>query len=406
MKTLVEHYSGSIAYWTNWEGSDTDIRGIYVPEIWDKLLWNFLQTVEFEWDEDKVLFELSFFMDLAIQNNPNILESLFVDEKHILKTSKSYELLRKHRDEFLSKKVANTYLNYAKAQIKRLENHKVWIDKESFVSKDILWKIWIENDANLIDFAEEDIEKLILEKWLNRKDFPMLVRPKHSEYLKVEFNFWEDKHNNSYNPELLNELKTKMIAKKMDGNMFMCFLSNSTEKKSPVVLPNWNLNVLNSTEFNLEIKKLWISLNNPNLLMKFCKDEYEKASDSYEWFKKWKTTRNSKRLELERHHWYDTKHMLHTVRLLKQWLEILEWKGLIVNRDWIDAEYLKSIKKWEFKYEDIIKDVDNLIAKFDKAIIETKLPAEPIVDKDKLMLEIYSKEYWIKFWEKIKLKSI
>jgi hypothetical protein len=49
-------------------------------------------------------------MDLAIQNNPNILESLFVDEKHLVKTSPSYDILRKHRDEFLSKKVANTFL--------------------------------------------------------------------------------------------------------------------------------------------------------------------------------------------------------------------------------------------------------------------------------------------------------
>jgi hypothetical protein len=58
----------------------------------------------------------------------------------------------------------------------------------------------------LADVSEQDVEQLILENKLDRREYSMIVKPKHAEYLKVEFNFSNKKENNSINKELIKEL--------------------------------------------------------------------------------------------------------------------------------------------------------------------------------------------------------
>jgi hypothetical protein len=59
---------------------------------------------------------------------------------------------------------------------------------------------------------------------------------------------------------------------------------------------------MDSEQFHITSKKAIIDINKPSFLMKLNREEYEKATAAYEGFQKWKTTRNSKRLDLERQH--------------------------------------------------------------------------------------------------------
>lgn len=110
---------GSRAYGLDVEGSDTDIRGIYLPPA--DLHWSLYGLPEqIENDENQECFwELQKFLILALKANPNVLECLYtplVEEASAI----AQELLHE-RSRLLSKLVYQTYNGYILSQFKKLE---------------------------------------------------------------------------------------------------------------------------------------------------------------------------------------------------------------------------------------------------------------------------------------------
>jgi len=125
--TIFEFLGGSHAYGLNTETSDEDIRGICIPpEKYWLGLTRFDQADKFQ-NEDKVIYNIKKFVELAADCNPNIIEFLYCDESSIIKSSPWYERLREHRDWFLSSKARFTFSGYAFAQLKRIKSHKKWL---------------------------------------------------------------------------------------------------------------------------------------------------------------------------------------------------------------------------------------------------------------------------------------
>lgn len=125
---ICEHISGSHAYGTNIESSDIDIRGLFCADK-IKIVTPWFRIKEQNISgEDTKYYEISHFMNLLLDQNPNIVETLWIDESDIKKTSLAYSLLRENRKEFLSSKVAFTYTGYAISQLKRIKGHNKWIN--------------------------------------------------------------------------------------------------------------------------------------------------------------------------------------------------------------------------------------------------------------------------------------
>lgn len=133
--TIFETVHGSHAYGTNIATSDIDKKGICL--IPDAKLFFGMKSFEQQdggWTdekgekEDKVVYHLPKFFQLAGQCNPNIIEVLFADESDILVMSEEGKKLRDNRDIFLSRKARHTFTGYAASQLKRMRAHKRWID--------------------------------------------------------------------------------------------------------------------------------------------------------------------------------------------------------------------------------------------------------------------------------------
>ncbi len=118
---LILTTGGSIAYGTNVDTSDIDIRGVTLENKQD-----IMGLSDFEQFEDKstdtVIYGLKKFISLCINCNPNVLEILGTKQEHLLVISKEGELLRDNVELFLSKRAIQSFGSYATAQLRRLQN--------------------------------------------------------------------------------------------------------------------------------------------------------------------------------------------------------------------------------------------------------------------------------------------
>lgn len=138
-KILAEYHVGSALYGTQTPTSDVDISGIFVAK---QEYYIGLKTME-EYDCSRIekdsagrntssavdikYYDIRKFVRLALDNNPNILEQLFVPDTHVTQTSVWYDRLRHWRKNFVSKLLIPRFVGYASAQ-----RHKMVIKKENF----------------------------------------------------------------------------------------------------------------------------------------------------------------------------------------------------------------------------------------------------------------------------------
>ena len=120
-RLILKSLSGSQAYGTNTPESDIDYRGICIPPA-DYLLGLHEFEAHHTESPDEVIYSLKKFVTLALQNNPNILDTLFLNDDKILFINEYGRELRSLADDFLSKRVYKTYGGYAKAQLEGMMN--------------------------------------------------------------------------------------------------------------------------------------------------------------------------------------------------------------------------------------------------------------------------------------------
>jgi len=123
---------GSNMYGTITETSDEDLGGIFIPDKDYVLGTKHCEQVELsekisktirnqKGDTDYVVYSLTKFIQLAIGNNPNIIEFFYSPIHCIIYKDQFAEELIVNRDLFLSKKAYHTFKGYSYAQRKKLE---------------------------------------------------------------------------------------------------------------------------------------------------------------------------------------------------------------------------------------------------------------------------------------------
>lgn len=110
--------------------SDVDLRGVFIGFSNYYLGLHTIEQVEIrrcELGEKDTLYEFRKFIRLAIANNPNIIEQLFLRPEHMLFIAPEFEPILRNRDLFLSKKCRYSYSGYAFAELKRISGHYEWL---------------------------------------------------------------------------------------------------------------------------------------------------------------------------------------------------------------------------------------------------------------------------------------
>ena len=296
---IVKHLAGSHAYGTSVPTSDVDYRGVFCADPVNILTPFFpIREVEDSDEEDTKLYELAHFMKLCLDCNPNIIETLWVDENDIVETSDAYQYLREHRHDLLSSKIAFTTSGYAFAQLKRIKGHNKWINNPQPVD--------VPSQADFVSLVQ----------WLGEAK----VLPRDFRFV----DYREGYRLIPYGREIygVHEAPTYDLYDETTGKLHTVFEGNREDWGHPLFIVKWN------------------------------KEEYKNAKEKHSNYWSWKNNRNEARGELEEHYGYDTKHAMHLVRLLRMGVEALRDEEIIVKRP--DAEELLAIRNGAWTYEEVV----------------------------------------------------
>ena len=125
--------SGSHLYGLNTPNSDEDYVGIFIPDVEYLLGFKTCEQVDMGYESklengknsseaiDCTFYSITKFMKLALDNNPNIIEILFVNEENIVYINDYGRRLLSMRDKFLSERAESTFFGYAKSQKRKIE---------------------------------------------------------------------------------------------------------------------------------------------------------------------------------------------------------------------------------------------------------------------------------------------
>lgn len=330
---LVKHYAGSHAYGTNIASSDIDFRGVFVADpINLRTPFYTVKEVDDKTEEDTKFYELSQFMRLALDCNPNVIETLWVDPKDVVITSPGYELMYAARHELVSSKIAFTTTGYALAQLKRIKGHNKWINQPQ-----------PEAAPQPVDFVS------LVHNFTPDQVFKLNLRDISEDYRLVPFS----------------------------GDTYGVFEMAGYRPFNP---DTGSLN----TDYEGDSHKL----GTPDYVVKFNREVYVNAKETHSHYWEWKKNRNQKRSALEEQFGYDTKHAMHLVRLLRMGAEVLQTGELNVFRP--DAAELLSIRNGAWSYDKIVKYAEDMNEWVLKVLYPaTALPKKPnIARAAQLMMDV------------------
>jgi len=332
---LLDTVAGSQAYDTAVDGSDEDRRGVFCAPA---SFLGGLESIEQVADErnDQVYYELGHFVSLLLKNNPNALELLAMPEDCVRVRHPLFDLLRP--EIFLSKLCARTFGEYAMGQIRKARGlNKKIVNPQP------------EARRPLLDFCRvpEGQGSMPVLDWLaSRSIDPSTCGLTAVQHATTLFGLYQE-----------------------DGQDYRGLLS----PKDPDAL------IFTGVPHDaLPLAWMW-----------FQEDAFRAHCKNHREYWEWVTLRNEERYATNAAHGrgYDTKNLMHTLRLLDMAGEIARGEGLQVRRP--NREYLLRVRAGEFTYEELVELAEAKLKEVQSAFAIADLPEEPDRKKvNRLLVEI------------------
>jgi predicted nucleotidyltransferase len=312
---------GSRAYGTHRPDSDYDWRGVGMHLSEDYYFgfkrFNVDQSMK---GEDRTVYDIRKFIELAMEGNPNIIEILYLDDPNLIKsTSDAWEnIIKPNRGIFLTKRARHKYKGFAMAQKARMERHRKWIINPP---------------------PEPKVEDFFLKEWDPNKDWHEGI------LLKYDKNRPESRE---FLTNFLNQLEgyrrrdNILTAKLTEGRVSLTFKTKETEEQGKI----------------------------------FDKDSFDAAIKEFSKYKTWRENRNPARFALEEKYGYDTKHAVHAIRLMDQLKDILLIGGIWLS-DCNNVEHWRAILRGKYSYDEFIGIFQERIDGIDEWEEKSTLPAKP-----------------------------
>ena len=365
--TIFLSLAGSRAHGTAREGSDVDVRGVCIAPLplrispfrsfeqyEGTLPVGFAEAVVTRIEgsgaerrlavkTECVIFDIAKFLHLCAAANPNALEILFASPGDWLLATPQWNRIQDQRSDFLTKKIQQTFLGYALAQLKRIQTHRSWLLNPPQKQPSRADFGLPPHSGTLTTDDQNRIEQSVADKLrsfgIDDIDMPRPSRIALQERLEA---FYRDAL--STRAEDVEE-RLRNVAMRSLGIPAEIAATLDAEKRYRAALKHW---------------------------------------DS---FQTWKAQRNPARAELERVHGYDTKHAMHLIRLMRMGLEVFEAGELRVRRD--DADQLSAIRDGALSFDELLSMASGLQQSMERAAAASTLPSDVDYDRvDALLADV------------------
>jgi predicted nucleotidyltransferase len=332
---LFDTVAGSHAYGTAVDGSDEDRRGVFIAP--DSFLLG-LDSIEQVADErsDEVYYELGRFVELLLRNNPNVLELLGSPDDCVRYRHPLFDLLRPEL--FLSKRCAATFGEYAMGQIRKARGlNKKIVNPQP------------EQRLELLDFCHvpEGQGSVPVREWLTSRG--------------------------------LTQEECGLTALSHASDLFAIYHNPATGYRG-LISPK-NSDALHFSSVPKDAQPIgWMSCN---------RDAFRAHCKAHREYWEWVSNRNEQRFRTNAEHGrgYDSKNLLHTLRLLDMAEEIANEGVLRVRRP--NREFLLQVRAGEFDYDELVERAERQLDRVKAAFAQASLPDEPDRDRvNALLLQI------------------
>jgi predicted nucleotidyltransferase len=320
---LFDSVAGSHAYGTAREGSDEDRRGVFVAHRDFLLGGGEIEQVS-DSRGDEVYYELGRFVSLLLKNNPNALEMLAMPEDCLKFQHPLFSLLEPSI--FLSKLCARTYGEYAMGQIRKARGLKKKIVNPQ-----------PEQVRHVLDFCHvpQGQGSVPLLDWLHERGYD----PAHCGLTAVA-------HAPGIHAVYFDEAhpyRGLVSPKNPDALIY----SSVPREAMPVT---------------------WMHCNH-DAFTAHCKAHRE--------YWDWVAQRNEDRYltNIEHGRGYDSKNLMHTLRLLEMAEDIAVHGELRVRRE--NRQELLAVRAGEFSYEELLARAEQQLLRVEAAFATCKLPEMP-----------------------------
>jgi predicted nucleotidyltransferase len=322
--------------------SDIDTRGIYINPSTEYLGLSDPVNQVGDDKHDTVYYSLKRIFELLQTANPNCIELLYVPENCIKICHPSMKKIIENRDLFISKKCFHTHSGYAYSQIGKASGQNKMINHPEMFEKPVK-----ENFCHFImadDFkgTPPDLNNLTNAN-IQKAIFPM--RPKKADINLEHYHAASLEHvSDTYRLYYYGEFAKGVFR---GDDMLVC--------ESIPIVDEWD-------KF-------------AGLLI-YNKNEYEKALQQHRKYKEWIDTRNINRwLDQENKLvQYDAKNMMHCMRLLMSGENILRYGFPLVRFEGEQRDYLMKIRAGEFKYEELMAEVEKRMAGLEELYKTSTIP--------------------------------
>lgn len=381
---LFEGIVGSRAYGTNIEGSDTDIRGVFIQPIDDILGNKYIEQVN-DAKNDIVYYEIRRFLELCSMNNPNILELLNTPEECILYKHPVFDLVLGNKDIFITKGCRNSFGGYAVGQIGKAkgQNKKQNWEKDKVTRKDLLDFCYVIQGTKAIPWK----------KWNDGKFDERFIGAVNVPYAKDVYTLFYDREGDMmFSGKEKKELSDMMIQQRKDSGRELGLGYKGLVKVGTTIIDRSKLTNMTDEQIDrLELvfqkeseKNLGVSNQlrlssipkgqEPFCTITYNKDGYSEHCKDYREYEEWLSKRNLQRwVDVKSHgQQIDGKNMMHCRRLMDMAREIAEGKGILVKRD--NAQELLAIRRGEIDLQTLIDHVESEIKEVDTLFKESNLP--------------------------------
>ena len=390
---------GSQAYGTSIPESDKDYKFVYIDSL-ERILSG-RQTDQINISDDYVGFEIGRFLQLLKTANPNILDLVNSPDFAIVSTSDLYKkYLIDNSEKFLTNRIALSFGQYAKSQIDKAQGmNKKIVNPMSAEKKGFFDFCFTTEGQGSIKLKDYLLKNFISYKYCGISAIP---------HMKNTYNVYLDP---AYE-NLFNSLKEKVYGQMNFLQQLFCSkkrvfswpefyklrlkeeIENITSKssiyKGIVDKDNVQL-VLSSILKNSE--PVCTFYGNLEGFQAYCK-EY---NEYWDWVEKRNPVRYQTNISSGAS--YDTKNMMHCIRLLRMVVEAYETKKINVYRK-KDREDLLEIRAGKRSYEDIMKEatvLSNKVVEYSKQSIFPEKVEDGFIENIELNLR---KEFY-KLNEKI-----